>query len=355
MDMTKPVENVVNDKKPIRKRPKFAAILVGIGFLILLLAPLVVNDTYYMGIFIQVLMMAYFATTWGIVSQTGQLSFGHVAFIGIGAYTATILHTQFGVNPWLNFFFGGLVAMLFGVVIGVPTLRLRGVYFALATLAFAFILQIFVRNTFEIGPIWLGASPGIQINLVNGGNAPEVFQFRGKYAYYYIIFAMLTGVLALSFILNKRRIGYYWMAIRDDPDAAEALGINVARYRIAAFLLSCFLTGMGGVFYAQYLLSVDPRRALDLSFSLEIVAIGIVGGWQAIFGPFLGAIVLAPIGELIRARMYTVPQLYVIVYGVIIVLFIMFLPNGLNQPITRLARRIDRLWRRWKKSGEDSE
>lgn len=337
-------ENETKTLPPIR-------LSFGLGLLILLLLiaillPVFVDSTYYMSIFIQVLMMAFFTTAWGLVGQTGQLSFGHVAFIGVGAYTNTILWTQFGVNPWINLLFGGLAAVAFGAIIGIPSLRLRGVYFALVTLAFAFILQIFVNNTFEVGPLWLGASPGIQINLVDGGNAPYIFQFATKTPYYYIILIMLVGLITLSYIINKTRMGYYWTAIRDDPDAAEALGINVAKYRIRAFLLSCFLTGMGGVFYAQYLLSVDPRRVLDLGFSIEIVTLGVVGGWQSVFGPLLGSLVLTPIGELVRAEMYQVPQLFVILYGSILILFILFLPDGLNKPVMRLIRRIDRSLKR---------
>jgi branched-chain amino acid transport system permease protein len=241
---------------------------------------------------------------------------------------------------------GGGIAVAAGAVIGFPTLRLRGVYFALATLAFAFILQIFVMNTFELGPLWIGATPGIHITLVQGGNAPAVFQFAGKVPYYFISLGMLLGILALNVYLNRSRTGYYWAAVRNDPDAAEALGINVAKNRIRAFLLSCFLTGLGGVFYAQYFLTVDPRRILDLGFSIEIALTGIVGGWQSVFGPFLGALVLTPIGELIRARMYTLPGLYLVIYGIILVCFILFLPQGLNYPIMKGLRWLEaKFWR----------
>ena len=228
--------------------------------------------------------MGYLSTTWGIIGQTGQLSFGHSAFVGLGGYTSTILYVQLNLSPWFGMIAGGVMAVLFGVIIGIPTLRLRGVYFALATLAFAAILQIVAKTTLQIGPIVLGASPGIQMNLINGGDAPGVFQFMGKKGYYYVIFAMLVGVLFLSYMFNMARIGYYWTAIRNDEDAAESLGINVSRYRITGFLLSCFLTGMGGVFYAQYLLAVDPRTILGLSLSTEIAVMGIVGGWQSVFG-----------------------------------------------------------------------
>jgi branched-chain amino acid transport system permease protein len=300
----------------------------------------IVKDPYFMSVVIIFLMMGYLSTTWGIIGQTGQLSFGHSAFVGLGAYTTAILYTQLGVTPWIGLLVGGVVAVLFGVVIGLPTLRLRGTYFALATLAFASILQIVAYTTLQIGPIYIGASPGIQINLVNGGDAPRVFQFQGKAGYYYVILAMLACVLLLSFILNKRRIGYYWTAIRNDEDAAESLGINVARYRILGFLLSCFLTGAGGGFYVQYMLAIDPRRILGLGFSTEIALMGIVGGWQSLFGPVIGSAVLVPVSEFLRARLSAIPQMTTVIYGLLLVLFMIFLPQGINGLIVKAVKGV---------------
>ncbi len=314
-----------------------SAIVVGVLMLVL---PLFVTNPYAMSVLIQILLMSYLSTTWGIIAQTGQLSFGHAAFVGLGGYTSTILYQQLHLTPWLGMIAGGIVAVVFGVVIGIPTLRLRGVYFALATLAFASILQIFAMTTLKAGPIMIGASPGIQMNVVNGGNAPGLFQFPGKAGYYYVILGMLACVLVLNVVLNRVRVGYYWNAIRNDADAAESLGINVARYRIVGFLLSCFLTGAGGVFYAQYLLAVDPRTLLGLAFSTEIALMGIVGGWQSIFGPTIGAVILVPISELLRARLSTIPQLTTVIYGLILVFFMIFLPQGINGLIVGAAKAV---------------
>ena len=322
-----------------------------------LLLPLFVRNPYYMSVLILMFMMGYLSTTWGIIGQTGQLSFGHSAFVGLGGYTSSILYVQLNLSPWFGMIIGGCVAVLFGIIIGMPTLRLRGVYFALATLAFASILQIVAKTTLKIGPIIIGASPGIQMNLVNGGNAPAVFQFQGKQGYYYVIFAMLVGVLFLSFMLNRARTGYYWRAIRNDEDAAESLGINVAKYRIAGFLLSCFLTGMGGVFYAQYLLAIDPRTILGLDLSIEIAIMGIVGGWQSIFGPLIGSAVLVPINQFLRASLYNVPQLTTVIYGLILVFFMLFLPKGINGLIITGINRLKAQFIRHKivKSAKESQ
>jgi branched-chain amino acid transport system permease protein len=324
-----------------RRSRRIVGIILAVALMAVGLAvPLFVKDPYFMSVVIIFLMMGYLSTTWGIIGQTGQLSFGHSAFVGLGAYTTAILYTQLGVTPWIGLLVGGVVAVLFGVVIGLPTLRLRGTYFALATLAFASILQIVAYTTLQIGPIYIGASPGIQINLVNGGDAPRVFQFQGKAGYYYVILAMLACVLLLSFILNKRRIGYYWTAIRNDEDAAESLGINVARYRILGFLLSCFLTGAGGGFYVQYMLAIDPRRILGLGFSTEIALMGIVGGWQSLFGPVIGSAVLVPVSEFLRARLSAIPQMTTVIYGLLLVLFMIFLPQGINGLIVKAVKGV---------------
>ena len=332
-------------RRKITKRIPFGWVVIAFCVVILVIIPFLVKNPYYMNIIILILLNGYLSTAWGLVGQTGQLSFGHAAFLGLAAYASTILYEQFGITPYLGGLVGGGIAVIAGAIIGLPTLRLRGVYFALATLAFAFILKIFIMNTFEIGPIWIGASPGLHITLVRGGNAPGIFQFRGKTPYYYIVLFMLIAILALNFSINRNRMGYYWAAIRGDPDAAESLGINVAKYRMRAFLLSCFLTGIGGVFYAQYFLTVDPRRILDIGYSIEIALIGIVGGWQSVLGPFLGALVLTPIGELIRARLYTIPGLYLVIYGVILIMFIFFLPHGLNYPLMKAIKWFEaKIW-----------
>ena len=326
----------------------FGWVVMAIFVIVAIIIPFASHELYTLNVCILIFWMGYLATAWGLVGQSGQLSFGHVAFLGIGAYTSTILFQQFGVTPWLGMLAGGAVATACGAIIGYPTLRLRGVYFALTTLAFAYILQIFIKNTNWLGPIWIGSSPGQHITLVNGGNAPHLFQFASKIPYYFIALGMLLGIVALSYWLNRTRTGYYWAAIRGDQDAAESLGINAPRYRIMAFLLSCFFTGLGGVFYAQYYLTIDPRRVLGLDFSIEIALTGIVGGWQSVFGPMVGAMVITPIGQYMRAALGgSFPGLHRLIYGVILMLFILFLPRGLNGLLMRGLRRLEaKVWPR---------
>lgn len=300
------------------------------------------SEPFYVNIFIMIFLFGYLGTAWGLVGQSGQLSFGHAAMFGIGAYTSTVIFRETGITPWMGMWLGVVFAAVFGLGIGYPTLRLRGVYFALATLAFAHILRIFTGGTIWLGPYNIRGSVGLSIPLVYGGDAPAFFQFASKTPYYFISLGMLVGIVALSYFLNRTRIGYYWAAIRGDPDAAESLGINVGRYRLLAFVLSSALTAFAGTFYAQYFRHIDPMRAMGTSLSIEIALVGIVGGWQTVFGPMIGSFVITPIGELMRAEFgATYPGLHLLIYGIILMLFMLFLPRGLNDLLMRGLRQIE--------------
>jgi branched-chain amino acid transport system permease protein len=159
---------------------------------------------------------------------------------------------------------------------------------------------------------------------------------------------MLAAILALSYLLNRSRIGYYWAAMRSDQDAAESLGINVGKYRLTTFLISCALTAIGGTFYAQYFLFIAPTRVLDMGLSIEIVVVGIVGGWQSVFGPAIGSLVIVPIGQTVRSHLGgDIPGLHLVIYGGIVMMFMLFLPRGLNEPVSRGLRWLEtRFWPR---------
>lgn len=334
-------------KRLINRQVSIYKVLIVVALIVAVVIPFVIHNTFYIRIFIMVFLMGYLGTAWGFVGQTGQVSFGHAAYLGLGAYTSTILFRQLGVTPWLGMFAGALVATIAGLVIGYPTLRLRGPYFALATLAFAYILQVFLVNIRTLGPVYLGGTPGLGIPLQNMGNSPAVFQFMSQRPYYFIALGMLVGIVSLNYLLNRIRIGYYWSAIRGNQDAAESLGINAGGYRLIAFLISCALSAFGGTFYAQYISYIDPMRVVDISISIEIVLVGIVGGWQTVFGPMIGAFIVIPISYLMRARLGgTFPGLYLIIYGSILMLFILLLSKGIIGPFMRGLKYLEnRVWR----------
>ena len=315
--------------------------VIGAVGLLFLIVPFFVHDPYFLHIFVLVFLFAYLGTAWSVVSMAGQLSLGHAALVGIGGYTSTLLFMELGVTPWLGMCLGAVLCGLVGVLIGYPTFRLRGPYFALTSIAFAEILRIYVENT-EVGPfgIPLKAAMGLLVPLK--GHAPGVFQFDGKPPYYYIAFLMMCAAVGLSFLINRSRFGFYLAAIRSDQDAAEALGIHSTKYKLIAIAVSCMLTAFGGTFYAQYFRYINPERAMGLSMSVEIALVGVVGGWQTVLGPTIGSILLSPSGELVRAYFGgTYAGLHLFLYGLLLMVVILFLPNGLNDPLVRAVKRLE--------------
>lgn len=314
---------------------------VGLVLLVLASVPLALEDVVYLHIFILVFYFAYLASAWSLVAMAGQLSLGHSAFLGIGAYTSTLLLIELGVSPWIGMWAGALVAATVGVVLGLPAFRLRGPYFALTTIAFAEILRIYVENT-ETGPFGLPLRAAMGLLVPLKGDAPALFQFSGKAPYYYIILAMMCGSVGLSYAITRSRLGFYLAAIRGDRDAAESLGINITRYNLAAMGLSCFLTALGGTFYAQYFRYVNPTRLLGIDLAIEIALVGLIGGWQTVLGPVIGSMVLSPTSEIIRGQLGgTYAGLHLFIYGLLLMLVILFLPKGLHDPLMAAFRRLE--------------
>lgn len=327
------------------KKFSFGWLIIGLVALIFLIVPVFIRDPYLLHIFILVFYFAYLGTAWSLVSMAGQLSLGHAALVGIGGYISTLMFMGWGVTPWLGMIIGAVASGIIGVVIGYPAFRLKGPYFALTSIAFAEILRIYVENT-EEGPfgIPLKAAMGLLVPLK--GHAPSVFQFQTKEPYYYIAFVMMCAAVFISFLINRRRIGFYLSAIRSDQDAAESLGINSTKYKLIAMALSCALTALGGTYYAQYFLYINPERAMGLSMSIEIALVGVVGGWQTVLGPTIGSILLSPSGELVRAYLGgTYAGLHLFLYGLLLMVVILFLPNGVNDPVMRALKRLEaRIW-----------
>jgi len=315
--------------------------IIAAATLLFLIIPLLLHDPYYLHIFILVFLFAYLGTAWSLVGMAGQLSLGHAAFLGIGGYTSTLLFMEWGVTPWLGMWMGAILSAIVGILIGYPTFRLRGPYFALTTIAFAEILRIYVENT-EVGPFGIPLRAGMGLLMPLKGNAPALFQFDSKEPYYYLSFLMMCMAVGLSFLINRTRFGFYLAAIRADQDAAESLGINSTRFKLLAMTVSCLLAALGGTFYAQYFRYINPERAMGLGISIEIALVGIVGGWQTVLGPTIGSILLSPLSELVRAYLGgTYAGLHLIFYGLVLMAVVLFLPNGIFGPLQRAIRRLE--------------
>jgi len=306
--------------------------------------PLVLRSPTYLHILILLYLYAYLTTSWNLVGGfAGVLPLGHAAFVGIGAYTSTILYLQYGISPWLGMIVGGVLAAIVGIIIGLPTFKMRGAYFALATIAFGEGIRVMVENIDYLGPFNLNGPRGLQIPPLNVGLAN--LMFTNKEPYYYIILVMLVAVLALTYSISRSKLGYYLNAGGEEPEAAMALGVNVARCKLIAMTMSSFLTALAGVFYAQFTLFIHPKSVISLDLSFEIAFIALIGGRGSIAGPVLGALLLKPVGDF--SRIYfgaTLPGLHLIIFGTVLVLVMIFQPRGLQEPLTRVYHKLlDRL------------
>jgi branched-chain amino acid transport system permease protein len=296
----------------------------------------VVRSPTYLHIVILLYLYAYLTTSWNIVGGfAGVLPLGHAAFVGIGAYTSTVLSLQYGISPWIGMLVGAVIASLVGVIIGLPTLKMRGAYFALATIAFAEGIRVMVENIDALGPFKLNGPRGLQIPPLKTGLAH--FMFAEKEPYYYIILVMLAGVLTFTWVISRSKLGYYLMAGGEEPEAAEALGVNVARAKLTAMAISSFLTAFAGTFWAQFTLYIHPKSVMSLDMSFEIAFIALIGGRGSIAGPVLGALLLRPVSDF--SRIYfgsTLPGLHLIIFGVVLILVMLYQPRGLQEPLTRI-------------------
>ena len=316
-------------------------ILLLTALVILLAIPLLVESPFFLQVMIMIIFFAYLTACWNIISgYAGQLSIGNAAFVMIGAYTSTLLFSECGLTPWIGMFVGGICAAAVAFLIGYPTFRLRGAYFSIATIVWAEGLRKIFENTERIGSMYFGGAEGLTIPLMH--HAVGYYQFDDKSYYYYTILLLTLGVIALTYAIDRSKLGYYLTAIREDQDAARALGINVRKYKLIAFMITAFLTALAGTFYAQLILYIEPGGVGGLQLSISFLLIGVIGGRGTIFGPILGAFLLVPIQEL--ARLYigtTYIGAHLVIYGALMVGVILFLPYGIEEPIRKAVEWLD--------------
>ena len=309
-------------------------LLAAAAVVTLLLLPAVLSS-YAITVFIFIFFYAYLAQAWNIVGgYAGQLSAGHAAFVGVGAYASALLSAQAGLTPWVGMLVGGVLAALLGAVIGYLGFRfgLRGFYFVLLTVAFAEICRIVALNTDAVG-----GALGYYITFT--GN-PRQFQFQRNWVYYYVALGLMLAATAIVAWIERLRFGAYLAAIRQDEGACEALGVDTFRCKMLAMVISSFLTGVGGTFYAFYLFSLQPNAVFGIPLSVEIVIRAIVGGAGTVLGPILGSFILSPLAELSRTYLAAVglTGLHLILYGVLLVAVVLFVPEGAYPYLARRLR-----------------
>jgi branched-chain amino acid transport system permease protein len=309
------------------------------GSAILIALPLLIKNSFAVDIFIRILLFSFIGVAWNLMGgYAKQLSLGHAAYFGLGAYTSTILQVDFGISPWIGMVAGGGVAMLASLPIGALCFRLRGPYFTIATIATAQALMLIFLKFRDLA--W-GAEGTTIPNL---GNAPLMMQFEAKAAYYYVALGLLALGLWITWRIEKSWMGYYLLAIGEDEDAAEAIGVNAAKIKRDIYLISAFLTALAGTFYTQYIYFIDPATAFSFNISIEAALVSIVGGIGTLWGPVIGTILLETTSTLLQSWLGgSFGGVQLTVYALILMTVILWRPTGLigllNEVFGRLVRR----------------
>jgi len=308
-------------------------------FLFLILLPWFAGS-YALSVATLILYFAYTGQAWNVMMGfAGQLSLGHAVYVGVGGYAAGALFFHYGIGPWAGLWLAMLLCVALGLVIGFLAFRfgISGVYFALLTIAFA----EFTRIGFDHLD-WLGGPGGMFLKVAQRDSI-DLLNFRGPPAmYYYSILFLTVLAFVLCAWLLRSRAGYYWQAIRENEEAAQALGINSFRWKMLAVAISSAMTAVSGVFFAFYYNNLFPEQIFHISRSIEIILGPIIGGIGTLFGPILGAVVLTilsdGITEGLAAMGWEIPGIKQVFYGIVLLVVIMFLPNGIWPPLARRLR-----------------
>lgn len=312
-----------------------AALGLGVFAGVLVALPLVLESAFAIDILIRIFLFAFIGVAWNLMGgYAKQLSLGHAAFFGLGAYTSTLLQIDFDVSPWLGMIAGGVVAMVASLPIGWLCFRLRGPYFTIATIATA---QVFMLIFLKFRDFAWGAEGTTIPNL---GDAPLMMQFDGKAGYYYVALGLLALGLAVTRGMERSRMGYYLVAIGENEDAAEAVGVNAPRVKRDIYMISAFLTAMAGTFYTQYIYFIDPATAFNFSVSIEAALVSIVGGIGTLWGPVVGTVLLETTSALLQSRLgSSTGGVQLTVYSLVLMAVILWRPTGIVGFFSELIQR----------------
>jgi branched-chain amino acid transport system permease protein len=319
----------------VDKPNRLGLLSVAVLAAIVLVLPLVVKSSFAIDISIRILLFSFLGVAWNLMGgYAKQLSLGHAAYFGLGAYTSTLMQVNYGISPWIGMIAGGVVAMLASLPIGWLCFRLRGPYFTIATIATAQALMLIFLKFRDFA--W-GAEGTTIPNL---GNAPLMMQFEAKSAYYYVALGLLAVGLAITYAIEKSWMGYYLVAIGEDEDAAEAIGVNAPSMKRNIYMISAFLTALGGTFYTQYIYFIDPATAFSFNISIEAALVSIVGGIGTLWGPVVGTILLETTSTLLQSWLgSSLGGLQLTVYSLILMAVILWRPTGLMGMVTEAYQR----------------
>lgn len=306
---------------------------------LLLIVPFAVGSPFVFHLFILVCSYAALAGAWNIVGGfAGQLSLGHAVFYGVGAYVATLLVINVHLTPWIGMFVGAAVSTVLAVVISWPCFRLRGPFFALATIAVLEVIRLVAINQQEI----TGGATGLAVPLKMGA---EWMLFRQRWPYLLIAFGFLALTLLVSWKLKHSRLGYYLIAVREREDAAQAVGVSAVKVKLAAVMISACLTSFVGSFHAMYLTFIEPGAMFSLELSIQVAMFALIGGLGTVSGPLIGTLLVLPLAELARGWLGDMGSgVHGLVYGLVLVAVVLTIPQGIVGRFGgRVAAWIDRL------------
>lgn len=303
---------------------RFRKPLISSAIVLVLLIPLIPQNPFYQDLIIMMFFWATLASAWNLLGGfAGQISLGHAAFFGIGAYTSTILYLTFGLSPWLGMFAGAGLSMIVALIIGYPCFRLTSHFFALATIAFGEVLRLLASYLRDLTNGGVGLLIPFQPSFQN-------FIFKDKLVYTYIILAMMLSILCITYFFKKSRFGYWLVALKEDQGAAESLGVNTHRCKMIALLISVFFTSIAGTFYAQYFAFIEPDIVFASHLSIQLALLSIIGGIGTVFGPIVGACFLTPLDVFLRGWLGGVLSgLNFVVYGIILIAAVLYFPLGI--------------------------
>lgn len=319
---------------------RFAYVGYAAALLLVLCLPAFASH-YVLSVATALLYLAFVGQAWNVMMGfAGQLSLGHALYVGLGAYVSGGLFVHLGVGPWIGLWAGVAAAVASATLIGWLAFRFRisGVYFAVLTIASA----EFTRIGFDHLE-WTGGPAGLFLKVAQRDSI-DLWNLRGPPAmYYYAVLVLAIGALALCTRVLRSRVGYYWLAIREDEQAAAALGIPTLRYKLLAVLLSAALTSVAGVFMAFYKNSLFPEQVFDMGRSIEIVLAPIIGGLGTLIGPLAGALVLTLLGEgtseLLKLSGLELPGMKQVIYGLLLLFTVSFMPHGIWPPLARVMQK----------------
>jgi branched-chain amino acid transport system permease protein len=311
--------------------------LVGLAAFVVatLVVSLLVKDVYLLNVLVLTLLFAALSQAWNILGgYCGQISLGHALYFGVGAYVTSYLYVSHGVLPWTGLLLGGLLSAGLALLLGYFCFSLKGHYFSIATIVIAEIGLLVVHNS-----VALGGALGIQWPFSSDGWATLQFA-RDKVPYVHLALGLFVITWVVSYVIEGSRWGFWWRAVKDNPEAAESLGVEVFRSKMAAAGVSAFFTAVAGAFYAAFVAYIDPESVMAFRFSLLFALPAVLGGIGTLWGPVLGAVILIPVTELTRSYMGgSGSGVDLIIYGTIIMFIALAKPEGLISLLNEVVAR----------------